>query len=204
VSVVLQRSEQALDITEDKRMKPDIMDLIISSMDSEWDEECAKLLLCYGKTRGELSHLCFNVDKLLSKKSTVINVATEIAQTKMTAQDLVILRLQDKEKSLNDKISQKATAIQQFGQSWLPYVKEDKEAEIEALKEQVTKVQEIQVCIMLSTNNNISDECNVICLGVFGVFTFQEHNSNTSKQKFKQMVKRTADHLDEHCRLKRR
>ncbi|CAB3995284.1 RNA-directed DNA polymerase from transposon X-element [Paramuricea clavata] len=85
----------------------------------------------------------------------------------MTARDLIIVRLQDKEKSLNDKISQKATAIQQFGQSWPPHVKEDKEAEIEALKE-------------------------------------QEHNSNTSKQKFQQMVKRTADHLDEHRRLKRR
>ena len=145
VSVALQRSEKVFEITQEKELQPDVMELIISSMDSEWDKECAKLLLSYGKTRGELSHLCFNVDKLLSKKSDLINVATEISQNKMSARDLVIARLQEKEQGLNNNILQKEAAIQQFGQSWPLYVKEDKQTEIEVLKDQLANVKEIQV-----------------------------------------------------------
>lgn len=85
------------------------------------------------------------MNKLLSKKSTLINAATEVSQTKIAAKDLVIARLQDKEKGLNDKILKTKAAVEQSGQSWPSYVKDDKQAEIEVLKEQLEKVKEIQV-----------------------------------------------------------
>ena len=70
----------------------------------------------------------------------MINVATEISQNKMSARDLVIARLQEKEQGLNNNILQKEAAIQQFGLSWPLYVKEDKQTEIEVLKDQLANV----------------------------------------------------------------
>ena len=55
MNVVLQRSENIFELTQEKELQPDVMELIISSMDSEWDKECAKCLLSYGKTRGDSS-----------------------------------------------------------------------------------------------------------------------------------------------------
>ena len=136
---------------------PEMVDLLISCMDSEWDRECAKVLFTYGRSRKELAQYKFNVNKLLSKRAAVMEAATDIAETEKTARDLVMKRIQEKLESLTREISKNKDTLQHC-HTWPEIVKEDTRERIQRLEDQLNDEKEVQVtsCLHICMHHSYS------------------------------------------------
>ena len=153
----------------------DLVKKILSTMESEWDKTCAKMLFSMGKNRSAIESCGIDVDTVNSKKEKFAEVYGEINRTMTTAIDLVQERLENKEK----KLSQDVANLERLIEIKSTYWREERMTELEEKKE------------TLETNLKAVKEL------------LNPPNKHIESKR-KRMVGRTASNLSEERRVKRR
>lgn len=87
-------------------VRSDVIQGILSTMDTEWDRKVSRVLLCAKRTRSEIEKLGIYSQDVLSATKKVLDVATEWKNTKLTSKDLVKKRLQTKAEKLTNEINE--------------------------------------------------------------------------------------------------
>ena len=149
---------------------------IVSTMDSEWDKVCLRVVLRSIYSRDEMQGLGFDPDNLPFMTERVKFVAEEVKNADEVAVDIVRLRLTSKKEILEKKISEKERLYGKKRHVWSTNTVEEILSDIQELKE---KVQDVD---------------NLLCC----------EPTDTCYQKKRQMLKRQASSLIESNRLKRR
>ncbi|CAH3150587.1 unnamed protein product, partial [Pocillopora meandrina] len=149
---------------------------IVTTMDSEWDKICLRVILRSIFSREEMTALGFNPDNLPSMTERVKFVVEEVKNANEAAADLVRLRLNSKKEKLEKEIKEKENLLQKKTNIWSSKTLEEIQSEVQKLKEKVEDTE--------------------------GLLHSQPTESNYQRKR--QMLKRQASSLIECNRLKRR
>ena len=149
---------------------------IVTTMDSEWDKICLRVILRSIFSREEMTALGFDPDNLPSMTERVKFVVEEVKNANEAAADLVRLRLNSKKEKLEKEIKEKENLIQKKTNIWSSKTLEEIQSELQKLKEKVKDTE--------------------------GLLRSQPTESNYQRKR--QMLKRQASSLIESNRLKRR
>ena len=149
---------------------------IVTTMDSEWDKICLRVILRSIFSREEMTALGFDPDNLPSMTERVKFVVEEVKNANEAAADLVRLRLNSKKEKLEKEIKEKENLLQKKTNIWSSKTLEEIQSEVQKLKEKVEDTE--------------------------GLLHSQPTESNYRRKR--QMLKRQASSLIECNRLKRR
>lgn len=149
---------------------------IVSTMDSEWDKICLRVILRSIYSREEMIVLGFDPDNLPSMTERVKFVVEEVKNAEEAAADLVRLRLNSKKEKLEKEIKEKENLYQKKTSIWSSKTLQEIQNEVQKLKEKVKDTE--------------------------GLLHFDPTDSNYQRKR--QMLKRQASSLIECNRLKRR
>ncbi|CAH3033710.1 unnamed protein product, partial [Porites lobata] len=149
---------------------------IVTTMDSEWDKICLRVILRSIFSREEMTALGFDPDNLPSMMERVKFVVEEVKNANEAAADLVRLRLNSKKEKLEKETKEKEHLIQKKTNIWSSKTLEEIQSEVQKLKEKVEDTE--------------------------GLLHSQPTESNYQRKR--QMFKRQASSLIESNRLKRR
>ena len=84
----------------------DVIQGIISTIDTEWDRKVARVLLCANRTRSEIEMLGINAQDVVSATKKVLDTATKWEDTKLTSKDIVKKRLHTKVQKLTNEMDE--------------------------------------------------------------------------------------------------
>ena len=149
---------------------------IVSTMDSEWDKICLRVILRSIYSREEMIVLGFDPDNLPSMTERVKFVVEEVKNANEAAADLVRLRLNSKKEKLEKEIKEKENLYQKKTSIWSSKTLQEIQSEVQKLKEKVKDTEGLLHCDPTDSNY----------------------------QRKRQMLKRQASSLIECNRLKRR
>ena len=150
----------------------DLIQTLISNMDSEWDKKVLRFVIITGRSRKEISNLGFDGDNVTSLTEEVLRIAQERENASIAAHDMVNLRLREKIKNLEEKISFKTKYLSVKCVNFTEDQQKDVEEEIQILQEQKESLEK------LTRLNSLED-----------------------KQKINQMVRRTQQNIIKEERL---
>lgn len=91
---------------------------IVTTMDSEWDKICLRVILRSTFSREEMTALGFDPDNLPSMTERVKFVVEEVKNANEAAADLVRLRLNSKKEKLEKEIKEKENLLQKKTNIW--------------------------------------------------------------------------------------
>ena len=148
---------------------------IATTMDSEWDRICLRVILRPIFSREEMTALGFDPDNLPSMTERVKFVVEEVKNANEAAADLVRLCLNSKKEKLEKEIKEKENLLQKKTNIWPSKTLEEIQSEVQKLKEKVEDTE--------------------------GLLHSQPTESNYQRKR--QMLKRQASSLIECNRLKR-
>ena len=148
---------------------------IVSTMDSEWDKICLRVILRSIYSREEMIVLGFDPDNLPSMTERVKFVVEEVKNANEAAADLVRLRLNSKKEKLEKEIKEKENLYQKKTSIWSSKTLQEIQNEVKKLKEKVKDTE--------------------------GLLHSEPTDSNYQRKR--QMLKRQASSLIECNRLKR-
>lgn len=149
---------------------------IVTTMDSEWDKICLRVILRSIFSREEMTALGFDPENLPSMTERVKFVVEEVKNANEAAADLVRLRLNSKKEKLEKEIKEKENLLQKKTNVWSSKTLEEIQSEVQKLKEKVEDTE--------------------------GLLHSQPTKSNYQRKR--QMLKHQASSLIESNRLKRR
>ena len=84
----------------------DVIQGIISTVDTEWDRKVSRVLLCANRTRSEIEMLGINSQHVVSAIKKVLDTETKWEDTKLTSKDIVKKRLHMKVEKLTNEIGE--------------------------------------------------------------------------------------------------
>ena len=149
---------------------------IVSTMDSEWNKICLRVILRSIYSREEMILLGFDPDNLPSMTERVKFVVEGVKNANEAAADLVRLRLNSKKEKLEKEIKEKENLYQKKTSIWSSKTLQEIQSEVQKLKEKVKETEGLLHCDPTDSNY----------------------------QRKRQMLKRQASSLIECNRLKRR
>lgn len=149
---------------------------IVSTMDTEWDIICLRVILRSIYSRKEMLDLGFDPDSLPSMTERVQFVFEEIKNATEASADLVRLRLNSKKEKLEKAVQGKENLYRKKTSIWSSKKLQEIDNEVQELKEKVKDTEELLCC----------------------------EPADNNYQRKRQMLKRQASSLIESNRLKRR
>ena len=149
--------------------------LLLKSMDSEWDKSVARVILGAVHTNAELDELGITSDTIAAVTRNVLEVSNEIQNAQIAAQDMVTLNIKEKITKGRAAAEGKQHLLQRKQSVWPPTKLQELEEEIEELE------------------GNVKDMKLML-----------EGSSKQHHMRLQRMCKRKADNLIESNRLKRR
>jgi len=125
---------------------------IVSSMDSEWDKICLRVVLRSLCSREEMLGPGFDPDNLPSMTERVKFVVEEVKNAKEAAADLVRLRLNSKKDKLEKEITEKEKLYRKKTSIWSSKTLQEIQNDEQNLKEKVKATEKLLHCE--PTDNN--------------------------------------------------
>ena len=114
----------------------DLVQQLISSMDSEWDKKVLRFVLMSTRSRSEIKKLGMDCDNVASLTEEVMTISKERASAKVAAADMVNLRFRDKILKVEEKICTKQKKLDALRINLTQSQQEDLQDEIQILEEQ--------------------------------------------------------------------
>ncbi len=154
---------------------------ILSSMDSEWDRKCAKVIIGANLSRKEMEELGFHPETLTKSVENVKTIVEETERTKIAARDCIMLRLRGKEERLKAQLEECNSIIEKKEGVWQDHRINEVRDQMDIAKEQIDE-------------NKMYIDC----------LEKPDEADKYVKQKVQQRIKRTAENLAESHRMKKR
>ncbi|XP_070571361.1 uncharacterized protein [Ptychodera flava] len=98
---------QSSDLKQNKLQDHGFMRSLLGTMSTEWDQMCMKYILSQGQTLPSLYKYGIDEETVRRVATIVPPIVTEINQTQIAAEDLVRLRLKEKERRIKETIHAK-------------------------------------------------------------------------------------------------
>jgi hypothetical protein len=159
---------------ESNPVSKDLLHSIFQSMDTEWDRSCLKLVLKQIYSNEQLEKLCVWIQNE-AQVDTIKENLIEVENTRVAAEDLVHLRLHDKETRLDGEIETLQSLIRMKTGKWSATKMADLKEKLQTKQESLEEVKKME-----------------------DPFTPYD------RQRYNQMVQRQQNGLMESNRLKRR
>ena len=172
VEVIFRDTKQS---SEKFQINYESLQMLLQSMDTEYDKQVAKILICANRSRSQISALGIDPDSIPSLTNHIQLVAGEVENVQQAATDIVRLRLIEQESHLTQVIDKKRKAVEMNTNTW-PVTALDK------VKDDIQNAKE-----RLETTQSLLDPV-----------------STAHKNAIKQRKRRVAEQLMEDHRLKRR
>ncbi len=163
------------DNTVKENPQKDIVQDTLELMTSEWDRNCGRMLYSLGKPNNDLIKVGIHPIINNSNMDKIADVSTEVKNTSIAALDMVKLRINHKTTKLQEEISDIDNKLEKHRNAWSQLRLTELEERKTYLNERLARIQDLSA-----------------------------QNDDKSKQRFRQMLKRTATSLAEENRLKRR
>ena len=149
---------------------------ILKSMDTEWDKTCARMLFSADKTNSAINECGIDASLVRSNESRFLEICQKISSTSLEARNAVVETLAQRKEKLLGEINRIDKTVERKRNVWSDMKIADLENTKIALQERIDSLEKVESC---------SDKRN--------------------RQKFQQMVKRTATALvSEHSNKRRK
>lgn len=127
------------------QISPENVNMIIQSMDTEFDRSCARLLFSCGRTLNDLQKYHISSYGVHTSKECILAQAEEMQNARLAATDMVNLRLNDKQERIQNQIDEKETLIKSKEDHWPEATIGDMRSEVTELKERLVEARKVQV-----------------------------------------------------------
>ncbi len=148
---------------------------VTSAMDTEWDRKCLKTVLGHNLSRKKLKDLGLNHQATRTSMKQVKESLVEMQNTKIAAEDMLMIRLEDKAQRLEKELTEKKQLLVKKQDVWPSH-------EITALERSISIF-----ALRINENKEIMN-----------------HETSASQKKFYNMKYRLASGLIEHDHTRRR